>query len=77
MSASTEPKSPTNEKDESENSYNVGRDDESESAYSVEEEDESDTDHFAHVKPHFLKTPSVLNAIIDQIHPDIIAKFVK
>jgi len=60
MSISTEPKTPTNE----ENTYNV------------EEDDESETDHFSRVKPDLLRTPSILNAIIDQIHPDIIAKFV-
>ena len=62
MASSTEPKS---QEDGSENMYNV------------EEDDESDVDHFSKVKPHLLRTPSILNAIIDQIHPDIIAKSVK
>lgn len=66
MSTSTKPKPPMNEDD----------DDESVKTYSVEEDDESESDHFSRVKPHLLKTPSILNAIIDQIHPDIIAKFV-
>ncbi len=66
MSSSTEPKLPTNEEDESENAYSVEEDDE-----------ESETDHFSRVKPHLFKTPSILNAIIDQIHPDIISKFIK
>jgi ubiquinone/menaquinone biosynthesis C-methylase UbiE len=59
--SSTEPKSP---------------EEESESVYSVEEDDddESDTDRFSRIKPTLLKTPSILNAIIDQIHPEIIAK---
>ncbi len=64
MSSSTQPKPPTNEEDESE------------STYSVEEDDESETDHFSRAKPHFRKIPSVLNVIIDQIHPDIIAKLI-
>jgi hypothetical protein len=64
MSTSTEPKLTTNEEDESVK------------VYSVEEDEESDTDHFSRIKPTLLKTPSVLNEIIDQIHPDIIAKFV-
>lgn len=66
MASSTEPKSPINEEDSSENTYNVEEDD-----------DDSDIDHFSKVKPHLLRTPSILNAIIDQIHPDIIAKSVK
>jgi hypothetical protein len=64
MSTSAEPKPSRNEEDESEKPY------------CVVEDDEFETDHFPRVKPHLLKTPSVLNAIIDQIHPDIIAKFV-
>jgi hypothetical protein len=60
MSTSTEPKTPAEE----------------ENVYNVEEDDESETDHFSGVKPHLLRTPSLLNAIIDQIHPDVIAKFV-
>lgn len=64
MSTSTEPKSPTSEEDESEKTYSVEE----------EEEDESESDHFSRMKPHILRTPSILNAIIDQIHPDIIAK---
>jgi hypothetical protein len=67
MASSTEPKSPTNEEEGSENAYSVEEDD----------DDESYTDHFARIKPSLLKTPSILNAIIDQIHPDIISKFVK
>jgi ubiquinone/menaquinone biosynthesis C-methylase UbiE len=59
MSSAAEPKSP---------------EEDSENAYSVEEDDESDIDDFARVKPNLIKTPSILNAIIDQIHPDIIAK---
>ena len=66
MSSSTEPKSPVNEQDETETTYSVNE----------EEDDGSDTDRFSRVKPKLLKTPSVLNAIIDQIHPDVIAKFV-
>ncbi|CAF0791657.1 unnamed protein product [Rotaria sp. Silwood1] len=62
MSTATEPKTPTTEREDSETSY------------SVEEENESDTDHFAFAKAKLLRTSSVLNAIIDQIHPDIIAK---
>ncbi|CAF0861006.1 unnamed protein product [Adineta steineri] len=62
MSSSTEPKPPMNEEDGTEKAYNV------------EEDDVSETDHFSRVKPHLLKTPSILNAIVDQIHPDIIAK---
>jgi hypothetical protein len=50
--------------------------DEEGKTYSVEEDDESETDDFARVKPHILRTPSVLNAIVEQIHPDIISKFV-
>jgi hypothetical protein len=65
MSTSTEPKPLTNEEDDSETTY------------SVEEDDESETDQFSRMKPHLIRTPSILNAIIDQIHPDIIAKFVK
>lgn len=65
MSTSTEPKPTTNEENESEKTYSV-----------EEEDNESEHDHFSRVKPHLLKTPSILNAIIDQIHPDIIAKFV-
>lgn len=64
MASATEPKLPINEEEAAENVYNV------------EEDDDSDTDHFSKVKPRLIKTPSVLNAIIDQIHPDIIAKSV-
>lgn len=64
--ASTEPKSnPTDE----ETRYSVTEDDE-------EEQSESENDQFSRIKPKLLKTPSILNAIIDQIHPEIIAKFV-
>lgn len=65
MSTSTEPKPPTNEENESEKTY------------CVQEEDESESDHFSRMKPHILRTPSILNTIIDQIHPDIIAKLVR
>ncbi len=64
MSTSTEPKQYMDDEDEE------GK------TYSVEEEDESETDDFARVKPHILRTPSILNAIVEQIHPDIISKFV-
>lgn len=66
MSSSTEPKSPINEAEDSDSVYNV-----------EEEENERDNDQFSKIKPRLLKTPSILNAIIDQIHPDIIAKFVE
>jgi hypothetical protein len=66
MSSSTEPKPVVNEEDEIRTEYSVEED----------EADASDTDQFSHVKPNLLKTPSILNAIVDQIHPDIIAKFV-
>lgn len=46
-----------------------------ETRYSVQEDDEDEeNDQFSRIKPKILKTPSILNAIIDQIHPDIIAK---
>ena len=66
MSSSTEPKSPVNERDDTETAYSVNE----------EEEDGSEMDSFSRVKPKLLKTPSVLNAIVDQIHADVIAKFV-
>mgnify|MGYP006892784492 CR=1 FL=1 len=48
---------------------------EAKSVYSVEEEDDDqDSDHFSRMKPHFIRTPSILNTIIEQIHPDVIAK---
>jgi len=62
--ASTEPKS--NSIDE-ETRYSVTEDDD-------EEQSESENDQFSQIKPRLLKTPSILNAIIDQIHPEIIAK---
>ncbi len=65
MSTSTKPKPPTNEETDSEKTYSV-----------EEEDDESEGGHFPRVKPKLMKTPSILNTIIDQIHPDIIAKFV-
>ena len=65
---STEPKTTTNDEDTAESVYSVEEDD--------SDERESETDAFSRVKPSLLKTPSVLNAIIDQIHPDILAKFV-
>lgn len=64
--ASTEPKS--NSIDE-ETRYSVTEDDD-------EEQSESENDQFSQIKPKLLKTPSILNEIIDQIHPEIIAKFV-
>lgn len=67
MASSTEPKPVAGEKDDGEHVYSVDEDN---------DDDASDTDHFARVKPTLLKTPSVLNAIVDQIHPEIIAKFV-
>ena len=70
MSSSTDPKPTSNDEETSE------------IAYSVEEEDDDDVadgqstpDHFAGVRPSLLKMPSVLNAIIDQIHPEIVARF--
>jgi SAM-dependent methyltransferase len=33
-------------------------------------------DHFSRAKKNILRTPSILNAIVEQIHPDIMAKFV-
>lgn len=49
-----------------------------ETAYSVEEDDDDDgqstRDHLSRARPSLLKTPSVLNAIIDQIHPEIVAR---
>ena len=57
-------------------SSTLPKNEELESVYSVEEDDESETDHFSRMKPHIIRTPSILNSIIDQIHPDIIAKFV-
>ena len=66
MSSSTEPKSPVNERNDTEAAYSVNE----------EEEDGSEMDSFSRVKPKLLKTPSVLNAIVDQIHADVIAKFV-
>ena len=65
MSTSTEPKPSTNEETESEKTYSV-----------EEEDDDSEGGHFPRVKPSLMKTPSILNSIIDQIHPDVIAKFV-
>ncbi|CAF3452438.1 unnamed protein product [Rotaria sp. Silwood2] len=62
MSTGTEPKISTAEQDDTDTTY------------SVEEEEELDTDHFAGAKTKILRTSSVLNAIIDQIHPEIIAK---
>lgn len=44
------------------------------SVYSVEEDDDLESDHFSRMKPHLIRTPSILNTIIDQIHPDVIAK---
>lgn len=68
MSSSTEPKTPTTE-------INIEGED-SQSNYNVEEDDESEKDHFSNAKTKFLRTPSILNAIIEQIHPEIIAKYV-
>ena len=63
--SSTEPK--TTDENVSETVYNVTDED--------QEENDSDVDQFSRIKPRLLKTPSVLNAIIDQIHPDILAKY--
>lgn len=55
----------------------INDEDTSDSIYSVEEEqieNETDTDQFARAKTKALRTPSVLNAIVDQLHPDIVAK---
>ncbi|CAF3322330.1 unnamed protein product [Rotaria socialis] len=62
MSNSTEPKTPTVESNDSERNYNV------------EEEDNSDVDHFSWAKKNVLSTPSVLDTIVEQIHPDIMAR---
>ncbi|UJR15926.1 hypothetical protein I4U23_002846 [Adineta vaga] len=65
MASSTEPKSLENQGNETEATYSVEEE---------EEDDTSETDHFSRMKPKLLHTPSILNAIIDQIHPDVISK---
>ena len=71
MSSSTEPKPILNDEETSETAYRVEEDDDD----NGEVEGHSTPDHFSHVRPSLLKTPSVLNAIIDQIHPEIVARF--
>ena len=61
MSTSTEAKPSRNGQNDVEKDYTV-------------EEYESEMDKFSKAKANFLRTPSVLNKIIDQIHPEIIAK---
>ena len=63
MSTSTEAKPSTNEQNDVDKDYSV-------------EEYESETDKFSKAKTNFLRTPSVLNKIINQIHPEVIAKLV-
>ncbi|CAF2154571.1 unnamed protein product [Rotaria magnacalcarata] len=62
MSNSTEPKTPTVESNDSERNYNV------------EEDDNSDVDHFSRAHKSILRTPGILDATVEQIHPDIMAK---